>query len=153
MNSKPVAAPRTNWPAAHHQTEAEVGVSLSESEAELLLSELAAGTAWLAATVRTAGDAQLTELDAKLLDQQLRLNSCCERGPSPRTAAQAVCLTHPKTNLNSDPKYLFGDLVTSKQCFGFGSGFNQGQWIRIRIRNSDSDSGSKIEKKLRNFMF
>jgi hypothetical protein len=77
----------------HHQTEAEV-VSLSESEAELL-SELAAGTAWLAATVRTAGDTQLTELDAKLLDQQLRLNSCCGRGPSPRTAAQAVCLTHP----------------------------------------------------------
>ncbi len=94
INSKPVAAPRTNWPAVHHhQTEAEV-VSLSESEAELL-SELAAGTAWLAATVRTAGDTQLTELDAKLLDQQLRLNSCCGRGPSPRTAAQAVCLTHP----------------------------------------------------------
>ena len=97
MNSKPVAAPRTNWPAAH-QTDAE-GVSLSESEAELL-SELAAGTAWLAATVvggarQTAGEAQLTELDAKLLDQQLRLNSCCGRGPSPRTAAQAVCLTHP----------------------------------------------------------
>jgi hypothetical protein len=109
MNSKPVAAPRTNWPAAH-QTDAE-GVSLSESEAELL-SELAAGTAWLAATVeggRTAGAAQLTELDAKLLDQQLRLNSCCERGPSPRTAAQAVCLTHPNEenkNFNSDPDYV-----------------------------------------------
>ncbi len=114
MNSKPVAAPRTNWPAAHHhiQTEAEAveGVSLSESESELL-SELAAGTAWLAATVeggRTAGAAQLTELDAKLLDQQLRLNSCCERGPSPRTAAQAVCLTHP----NEKEKNLILILIT-----------------------------------------
>jgi hypothetical protein len=106
MKSKPVAAPRTNWPAAH-QTDAE-GVSLSESEAELL-SELAAGTAWLAATVvgarTTAGDEQLTELDAKLLDQQLRLNSC-GRGPSPRTVAQAACLTHPKKKLNSYPYYL-----------------------------------------------
>jgi hypothetical protein len=112
MNAKPVAAPRTNWPAAHHhQTEAAEaeGVSLSELEAELL-SDLASGTAWLAATVvgaRTAGsDEQLTELDVKLLDQQLRLNSCGERGPSPRTAAQAVCLTHPnkeEKNLNSDP--------------------------------------------------
>jgi hypothetical protein len=104
MNSKPVAAPRTNWPAVH-QTDAE-GVSLSESEAELL-SELAAGTAWLAATVvgaRTAGNEQLrlTELDAKLLDQQLRLNSCGRRGPSPRTAAQAVCLAHP----NEEKKIL-----------------------------------------------
>jgi hypothetical protein len=127
MNSKPVAAPRTNWPSAHHhQTEAAEGVSLSESEAELL-SELAAGTAWLAATVvggarQTAGEAQLTELDAKLLDQQLRLNSCCERGPSPRTAAQAVCLTHPneeKINFNSDHNYLLG-VVGRKQCSGSG---------------------------------